>query len=125
MKEIRLHGRGGQGVVKASHIVVKAAVSGHKHGQFIPFFGVERKGSPVYGYLRVSDEKIRRKTQVYDPDILLIFDDSLLGMPATFQGLKKGGTVIINTAQPFEKLSVPECAGLVATVNATQIALDA
>ena len=45
-------------------------------------------------------------------------------MPATFQGLKKGGTVIINTAQPFEKLSVPECAGLVATVNATQIALD-
>ena len=63
MKEIRFHGRGGQGVVKASQIIVKAAVMGGSHGQFIPFFGVERKGSPVYGYLRLSENPIRRKTQ--------------------------------------------------------------
>lgn len=62
LKEIRLHGRGGQGVVKASQMVVKAAVEGGLHGQFIPFFGVERKGSPVFGYLRLSTEEIRRKT---------------------------------------------------------------
>ena len=55
MKEIRLHGRGGQGVVKASQIVVKAAVAGEKYGQFIPFFGVERNGSPVFGYLIISN----------------------------------------------------------------------
>ena len=61
MKEIRLHGRGGQGVVKASQIVVKAAVEGGGYGQFIPFFGVERKGSPVFGYLRLDDKTIRRK----------------------------------------------------------------
>ena len=64
MKEIRLHGRGGQGVVKASQIIVRAAVVGGGNGQFIPFFGVERKGSPVFGYLRLSDTEIRRKTQI-------------------------------------------------------------
>ena len=78
MKEIRLHGRGGQGVVKASHITVAAAVKGGLHGQFIPFFGVERKGSPVFGFLRLSEEPIRRKTQIYAPDVLVILDDSLL-----------------------------------------------
>ena len=91
MKEIRLHGRGGQGVVKASHIVVKAAVGGGTYGQFIPFFGVERKGSPVFGFLRLSQMPIRRKTQIYRPDILMIFDDSLVGLPATYAGLKDGG----------------------------------
>ena len=107
MKEIRLHGRGGQGVVKASHIVVKAAVSSGTHGQFIPFFGVERKGSPVFGFLRLSNEPIRRKTQVYEPDILMIFDDTLVKLPATYAGLKKGGTVIINSTKSIEALGVP------------------
>ncbi len=121
MKEIRLHGRGGQGVVKASHIVVKAAVSGGTHGQFIPFFGVERKGSPVFGYLRLSNEPIRRKTQIYHPDILMIFDDSLVRLPATYAGLKEGGTVIINSVKTVEELDVPEQAGEIAIVNATGI----
>ena len=97
MKEIRLHGRGGQGVVKASQIVVRAAVAGGKNGQFIPFFGVERKGSPVFGYLRISEEPIRRKMQVYEPEILVIMDDSLVGLPATYAGLKDGGIVVINS----------------------------
>ena len=87
MKEIRLHGRGGQGVVKASHIVVKAAVGGGTYGQFIPLFGVERKGSPVFGFLRLSQTPIRRKTQIYQPDILMIFDDSLVGLPATLPSI--------------------------------------
>ena len=96
LKEIRLHGRGGQGVVKASQMVVKAAVEGGLHGQFIPFFGVERKGSPVFGYLRLSTEEIRRKTQIYEPDVLVIMDDTLVGLPQTYAGLKDGGTVLIN-----------------------------
>lgn len=74
MKEIRLHGRGGQGVVKASQMVVAAAVKGGLHGQFIPFFGVERKGSPVFGYLRLSGEEIRRKTQIYEPDVIVVME---------------------------------------------------
>lgn len=121
MKEIRLHGRGGQGVVKASHIVVKAAVSGGTYGQFIPFFGVERKGSPVFGFLRLSNAPIRRKTQVYNPDILMIFDDSLVKLPATYAGLKEGGTIIINSVKSIEELAVPEQAGEIAIVDATGI----
>ena len=121
MKEIRLHGRGGQGVVKASHIVVKAAVSGGSYGQFIPFFGVERKGSPVFGFLRLSDAPIRRKTQIYQPDILMIFDDSLVKLPATYSGLKKGGTVIINSVKSIEELGVPDQAGEIALVDASGI----
>jgi 2-oxoacid:acceptor oxidoreductase gamma subunit (pyruvate/2-ketoisovalerate family) len=121
MKEIRLHGRGGQGVVKASQIVVKAAVAGKKHGQFIPFCGVERKGSPVFGYLRISDEPIRRKMQVYEPDILMILDDSLVSLPTTYTGLKEGGTVIINSVKSQEELKVPAHAGETAIVNASGI----
>ena len=121
MKEIRLHGRGGQGVVKASQIVVKAAVAGNQYGQFIPFFGVERKGSPVFGYLRLSDGPIRRKMQVYEPDILVILDDSLVSLPSTYAGLKEGGTVIINTVKPLASLSIPKEAKEIAFVDASGI----
>lgn len=121
MKEIRLHGRGGQGVVKASQLVVKAAVKGNSYGQFIPFFGVERKGSPVFGYLRLSNQEIRRKTQVYEPDILIILDDSLVGMPETYLGLKPGGTIVINSRKSEAELAIPAQAHTVAYVDATGI----
>lgn len=121
MKEIRLHGRGGQGVVKASQIVVKAVVRAGGYGQFIPFFGVERKGSPVFGYLRISDQNIRRKMQVYYPDILVILDDTLVGLPDTYKGFKDGGTVIINSVKSAEDLGIPESAGKIAFVDASGI----
>ncbi len=121
MKEIRLHGRGGQGVVKASQLVVKAAVAGGKEGQFIPFFGVERKGSPVFGYLRVSDTAIRRRSQVYTPEILVIMDDSLISMPETYVGLLEGGTVVINTKKTVDELNLPESCKRVAIVDAKAV----
>lgn len=121
MIEIRLHGRGGQGVVKASQLVVRAAVAGGVYGQFIPFFGVERKGSPVFGYLRLSDAPIRRKTQVYEPDMLVIMDDTLISMPGTYSGLKEGGLVVINTKKSVERLGVPESCARIAAVDATGI----
>lgn len=121
MKEIRLHGRGGQGVVKASQLVVKAAVAGYSYGQSVPFFGVERKGSPVFGYLRLDDHEIRIKTQIYEPDILMIFDDSLDDMPETYAGLKQNGLVIINTKKQLDKLHVPVQTGEIITVDATGI----
>lgn len=121
MKEIRLHGRGGQGVVKASQMIVKAAVMGGLQGQFIPFFGVERKGSPVYGYLRLNNGEIRRKTQIYEPDVIVIMDDTLVGMKETYAGLREGGTVLINSVKPLEELLVPSCAGQVIAVDASGI----
>ena len=121
MKEIRLHGRGGQGVVKASQIIVKAAVAGGTKGQFIPFFGVERKGSPVFGYLRLSDTEIRRKMQIYEPDMLVIMDDSLVTLPTTYDGLKEGGMIIINSAKDPADLASPPQAGDLAIIDATDI----
>lgn len=121
MKEIRLHGRGGQGVVKASQIIVKAAVAGGSQGQFIPFFGVERKGSPVFGYLRLSDTEIRRKMQIYEPDMLVIMDDSLVSLDSTYDGLKEGGMIIINSVKEPAELDIPPQAGDVAIVDASGI----
>lgn len=124
MQEIRLHGRGGQGLVKASHLVVKTAVETGHYGQFIPFFGVERKGSPVFGFLRLSEKEIRRKTQVYEPDVLIILDDTLVHLPATYAGLKEGGTVVINSVHDAATLQIPAPAGKVAIVDATTIAME-
>lgn len=122
MKEIRLHGRGGQGVVKASQMIVKTAVMGGVYGQFIPFFGVERKGSPVYGYLWLSETPIRRKTQIHEPDVIVVMDDTLVGMKETYAGLRDKGTVIINTVHALEELNIPACAGSVAAIDASGIA---
>jgi len=124
MKEIRLHGRGGQGVVKSSQIVVKAAVDAGSFGQFIPFFGVERKGSPVYGYLRLDSQAIRRKMQVYEPEILLIFDDTLISMEETYAGVRENSLVVINTKLPIDKLMLPSAVSEVAALDATGIALE-
>ena len=124
MQEIRLHGRGGQGLVKASHLVVRTAVETGHYGQFIPFFGVERKGSPVFGFLRLSETPIRRKTQVYEPDELEVLDDTLLRRGPTCAGLKPGGTVIVNTACSPDGLGLPAQAGRVALVDATAICME-
>lgn len=121
MKEIRLHGKGGQGVVKASQMYVQAAVKCDIEGQFIPFFGVERKGSPVFGYLRLSEKEIRRKTQIYEPDVIVIFDDSLLEMKETFSGIKKNTVIVINTVKKYEELGVPYKSNKIICCNATEI----
>ena len=124
MKELRFHGRGGQGVVKAAQIIVSSVVDTGKYAQFIPFFGVERKGSPVFGFLRVDDKDIRIKTQVYTPEILVVFDDTLLSMEKTFEGLQENGVVIINTKKTIEELNLPQNAKQVYLVDATGIALE-
>lgn len=123
MVEIRLHGRGGQGLVKASHMAVATVVDSGDYAQFIPSFGVERKGSPVFGFLRMSKEEIRRKTQIYTPDILVILDDTLVDLPETYAGLKEGGIIVINSTKTPEELHVPAATGKVAAVDATGICL--
>lgn len=124
MKEIRFHGRGGQGIVRAAHIIVHAVVDSGYYAQFVPFFGVERKGSPVYGFLRISDKEIHLKTQVYHPELLVVLDETLLDVPDTFTGFKKGGTVLVNTGRQPAELVLPIEPDRVAVVNATAIALE-
>ncbi|WP_094607205.1 NADH-dependent phenylglyoxylate dehydrogenase subunit gamma [Sporomusa silvacetica DSM 10669] len=124
MKEIRLHGRGGQGVVKAAQLIVKTIVNQGGFAHFIPFFGVERKGSPVYGFLRIDDKPIRLKTQVYEPHCLVIMDDTLLDSVPVFEGLRQDGTVVINSCKDFDVFAAHQNVKKIGIVDATSIAAE-
>src|SRR4030042_7192990 len=97
MVEIRFHGRGGQGAVKGSDILAIAAFKEGKEVQSFPFFGVERRGAPVTAYTRISTEEIRIHSYIYEPDILVVLDSTLIGAVPITEGLKQNGIVIINT----------------------------
>lgn len=124
MRELRFHGKGGQGVIKSAQLIVQTVVDSGSYAHFIPSFGVERKGSPVHGFLRLDNKDIKLKSQVYEPEAVIVFDDSLLKLPLTFAGLQHGGTVIINSDKTLGELNLPEEAAHVYTVDATNIALD-
>ena len=124
MREIRFHGKGGQGVVKSAQLIVQSVVDEGLYAHFIPSFGVERKGSPVHGFLRLDNKNINLKSQVYNPEAIIIYDDSLLKLPATLMGLKSGGTVLINTNKSLEELDLPIEAEHVYVLDATNIALN-
>jgi len=97
MIEIRFHGRGGQGAVTAAEILAKAAFEDGKYCQAFPFFGAERKGAPVMAFSRINDRPIRRRYQVYNPDYVVVLDDTLLEAVDVLSGLKEEGKVILNT----------------------------
>jgi 2-oxoacid:acceptor oxidoreductase gamma subunit (pyruvate/2-ketoisovalerate family) len=125
MKEIRLHGRGGMGTVKAAEIIVNANVLGGGYGNSIPFFGFERQGAPVTSFVRLSEAPIRPKTQVYRPDCVIVLDPTLRKAVDVFEGLRDGGWLIIN-AEPettVEDLELPSSVGAIALVDATGLAL--
>lgn len=125
MKEMRFHGRGGQGTVQACQLLVKSIVKDGRYAQFIPSFGVERKGSPVFGFFRSDDQEIRPKSQVYNPDVIVIMDDTLLGQVDVFAGAKDNTTVLINSRKNLDELNVPEIIKKVGIVDATAIARKA
>lgn len=126
MREIRFHGRGGQGVVKSAQIIVQSVVEAGSYAHFIPSFGVERKGSPVFGFYRQDEKDIKTKSQIYSPDVIVIYDDSLIGLPVTLDGLKTDGLILINTEKSLEELKLPQevASARVYVVDATNIALD-
>lgn len=125
MKEIRLHGIGGLGTVKAGEMLVHAAVASGKFGNSTPFFGFERQGAPVTSFVRLGDEKIRAKNQVYNPDCTLILDPSLLVSSPVFEGLKEDSYVILNTRaeNPVDVITDPNVKCL-AWLDATSIAVE-
>jgi 2-oxoacid:acceptor oxidoreductase gamma subunit (pyruvate/2-ketoisovalerate family) len=124
MKEIRLHGRGGQGLVTGSQIIVKSIIEEGKYAHFIPYFGVERKGSPVFGFLRIDEKNdIREKCQVYEPDCIIVLDDTLISLVPVFDGFRDEGFLLINTTKNLEDLNLPESYQKVGLVDATGISL--
>ncbi len=102
MIEVRFHGRGGQGCVTAAEVLAMAAFYDGKKSQAFPYFGVERTGAPVQAYCRIDDEKIKLHQQVYEPDYLVVLDDSLLDVVDVFSGLKEGGTAVIASKKPID-----------------------
>lgn len=106
MIEIRIHGRGGQGVVAASELLAIAFFKDGKKSQAFPNFGVERSGAPIQSFVRVSDKDILSRDHVYNPDILIIQDDSLIGKSNVFSGIKKSTLVIVNSKEKLNNLFV-------------------
>jgi len=122
LKEIRIHGRGGQGGVTAAELLAHAAFAEGKWVQAIPFFGAERRGAPVKAFARISDEPISIRSQVYNPDYVLVLDSTLLEVIDVTEGLKKDGIIVVNTTKKPEELGIKGYR--VATVDATGIALE-
>jgi pyruvate ferredoxin oxidoreductase gamma subunit len=123
LKEIRIHGRGGQGSVTAAEIIAVAAFEDKKYSQAFPAFGVERRGAPVMAFVRIADQPIRVRSQVYNPDYVLVQDVSLLDVVDVAAGLKPDGKIIINTDRPKDKLKLKTEAQVV-TIDATKIAME-
>ncbi|HDI01326.1 MAG TPA: pyruvate ferredoxin oxidoreductase subunit gamma [Candidatus Bathyarchaeota archaeon] len=122
LKEIRIHGRGGQGAVTAAQLIAEAAFREGKHSMAFPFFGAERRGAPVRAFARISDEPIYIRSQIYEPDIVLVLDPSLVGSPDVVEGLKEGGLLVLNTPKKPHELGLGKYK--VATVDATGIAIE-
>jgi len=94
--EVRFHGRGGQGVVVASEVLAMAAFKMGFEVSAFPFFGVERRGAPVTAYARIDKKPIRLKSSIYEPDHVVVLDNSLLKGVDVLEGLKEGGRVLLN-----------------------------
>jgi 2-oxoisovalerate/pyruvate ferredoxin oxidoreductase gamma subunit len=108
MIEIRFHGRGGQGAVKASDILAIAAFTEGKEVQAFPFFGVERRGAPVTAFTRISEDEIRIHSYIYEPDVLVVLDPTLIGAVPLTDGIKPHGKIIINTSRKPSEFEFPE-----------------
>lgn len=126
MLQVRIHGRGGQGVVTAAEMLSIAAFEEGKHAQAIPSFGSERMGAPVVAYVRIDDEPIELTEPVMHPDVLIVQDATLFHAIDVFRGLAEHGYVLINTGRPLGGLHIDEAighlpAGHVATVPATEL----
>jgi 2-oxoacid:acceptor oxidoreductase gamma subunit (pyruvate/2-ketoisovalerate family) len=125
LKEFRWHGRGGQGAWTASELLARAAISEGKYIQSFPEFGPERMGAPVKAYTRISDKPIRLHCAVYNPDLSIVMDPTLLATVPVANGLGNEGILIINSPEDpqimKEKLKMIQ--GSIWTVSATDIAM--
>lgn len=125
MKEIRIHGRGGQGSVVTAEMFAIAAFNNGKHSQAFPYLGGggERRGAPVQAFARIDEKPVRIRSKVYEPDYVIVNDTTLLDMVDVTLGIKQKGMVIVNTEKKPEELGLPEGCDI-RTINATKIALE-
>ena len=123
MSEVRFHGRGGQGVVTTSKILANAFARTGQFGASFPMFGFERRGAPVTAFGRFSDKPVREKTQIYNPDIIVVLDPSQRNSPNVFLGLLPGGMMLLNDSD--NKINVShENLRKLGIINANKIAQE-
>ena len=121
--EVRFHGRGGQGAVMAAQALAVAASHDGYSAIAFPFFGAERRGAPVLAFARFGEERLRVRTQVYEPHYVVVLDESLIDTVDVLAGLRPGGIVVVNTTRSPDRLVLSKKAKS-ATVDATSIALE-
>jgi pyruvate ferredoxin oxidoreductase gamma subunit len=129
MLQVRIHGRGGQGVVTAAELLSLAAFDEGRHAQAFPTFGSERMGAPVTAFCRIDDRPIRAREPIAEPDALIVQDPTLLHQVAVFSGLSPDGYVLINTERDLASLAITDVTDRMAperviTVPATQLARE-
>jgi 2-oxoacid:acceptor oxidoreductase gamma subunit (pyruvate/2-ketoisovalerate family) len=122
MKEIRLHGRAGQGARMASEILASAFVLEGKDASAFPMFGAERRGAPITAFLRFDEKPVRLSTQIYEPDCLVVLDPAQL-KPTIFNGLKPSGILVLSTSKPITDKIHPNV-GVIGFTDAMAIALE-
>lgn len=123
MKEIRIHGRGGQGSVTAAELLAVAAFEDGKYSQAFPAFGVERRGAPIMAFTRISEQSIRLRSQIYEPDYVIVQDATLIEAVDVSSGAKPDGKILINTEFSPDTFNLDTDAQVL-TIDATRIALE-
>ena len=129
MFQVRIHGRGGQGVVTAAEMLSIAAFEEGRHAQAFPTFGSERMGAPVTSFCRIDESPIRAREPISEPDGLIVQDPTLLHQVDLFAGLGDDAYILINSSRSFDELGLGEFAGRfrperLLTVPATEIARE-
>lgn len=126
LTEIRWHGRGGQGAKTAALLLADVAFSIGKHVQGFPEYGPERMGAPITAYDRISDTDIRVHSNIYDPDFVVVVDDTLLHSVDVTKGLKKEGAILINTEKDKEEILplLKGYEGEVHVINARKVCME-
>jgi pyruvate ferredoxin oxidoreductase gamma subunit len=125
MIEIRWHGRGGQGAVTSVELLALAAIDEGNYAQGFPSFGPERRGAPVEAFNRVDNHQIKLRSRIYNPDVVVVLDESLVTLVNVAAGLKPEGVLIVNTSSSADEVrKTLGFKGKVATVDATRIARE-
>jgi len=125
MIEIRFHGRGGQGSVTSAELLALAAIGEGKYAQAFPSFGPERRGAPVVAFCRISDQPIKIRANVYEPDIVVVLDATLLKIVNVATGMKPDGILITTSKDSPEKVKEDlKFKNRLAVVDAIKIAME-
>ncbi|MBW1709842.1 MAG: 2-oxoacid:acceptor oxidoreductase family protein [Deltaproteobacteria bacterium] len=125
MIEVRFHGRGGQGAVTSAELVALAAIEQGKFAQAFPNFGPERRGAPVMAFLRVDEKPIRLREKVYEPNIVVVLDPTVIRIAKVDDGLKDDGILVINSNRDVADLRAEYgFTQKLALVDATRIATE-